>query len=265
MHQPDSLPHRQDNMLMEFYDIISQGMTSGPYQSQSQPQTSGDPRGGYTFANVDPYSNFSLHEPLSLAFRPHEDVHLQPPQELLSITNGHPDVYAQRTGPHDCQSVRHQQQHAHAPHAPYAPPALNQWGMLLPPQGNPETMSYGAAPSPSVPRAYWVPGSDTRYAPPPPPPAATVPPAGGYNMYPSFEASHLGSFSEAPPPLPVPQYPMTTPLISQQQDQAYPMPAYGGLDTGYDHVNKENMDPYFQPGLQMVPGWTHTRLRETSQ
>ncbi|TFY61763.1 hypothetical protein EVG20_g6935 [Dentipellis fragilis] len=91
-------PHPQDDVLFEPrpYEFSSQSMAalaSGKYQSQ----LSGEPRGAYDFVNVHPYSRFPLNEPLSLANRPPEDIHLGAPQAPPIAASRGPDVYAQRS------------------------------------------------------------------------------------------------------------------------------------------------------------------------
>ncbi|KAA1478301.1 hypothetical protein DENSPDRAFT_854866 [Dentipellis sp. KUC8613] len=192
--------------------------------------------GAFEFVNPDPGASFAPHtEQFPLRSRPLENVHLGVAQVPPRGTCDVPDLYSMGIG-----SSSRQQYHPDVSAISYLPQAPDR----LPLQWSSETIPFGSAASPTVPRSYWLPDDGPRYGPPANAPLVAVEPA---NM-------HGGYFPQA-----------MAPLGAQPPTQAYPMPGYG---EGPPHggLNATNV-PYgtFQPDQQTDPGRMDTSLRQTSR
>ncbi|KAA1478413.1 hypothetical protein DENSPDRAFT_666730 [Dentipellis sp. KUC8613] len=145
---------------------------------------------------------------------------------------------------------------------------LPQAPVHLPLQWSSETIPFGSAASPTVPRSHWLPDDGAKYGPPANPLLTAVDPAnmhGGYfPQAPSFDGLHVRSYYGDPGPVPMPPFSMA-PLGAQPPTQACPMPGYGG-GTPHGGLNVANV-PYgtFQPDQQIDPGQMNASLRQSSR
>ncbi|KAA1478435.1 hypothetical protein DENSPDRAFT_667546 [Dentipellis sp. KUC8613] len=230
-----------------------------PHQ-YSIPQTILGAHGAFELTKPDPGASFAPHaEQFPLRSRPLENVYLRVAQVPLGGTYDLPDLYAAGIG-----SSSGQRYYSDVPLASYAPPAPL---LHLPQHWSPETIPFGFAASPTVPRSLWVPDDGARYEQHVYPTPAAVNPAhvhGGYfPQAPSFDGLHARSHYGDPSIAPMPPFSMAL-LGAQPPTQAYPMPGYG---EGPPHggLNTANV-PYgtFQPDQQMDSGRMDTSLRQTS-
>ncbi|TFY67628.1 hypothetical protein EVG20_g3875 [Dentipellis fragilis] len=235
---------------MKTYNYTHENIVTG-YHQVTQGEL--DARGGYVFAHPGTHPGYAAapHEPVSLMWRPIEDVYCMTPQAPLNGVHRSPDIYDTRVGPFECRRDQSPTQ-GHPPAIPYMP----QW----------DAASHD--PPSSVPRACWPPTTGPAYTPPAPVPAPSVSEA--YFFWPSaFDTSQGGHHHEAPTPwdrigsctLPEvpppmqfsapPPHPYASPQQDyyaqqqQQQQQQYQQqqqqPQYGAGYAGYRSVSPQPM------------------------